>query len=418
MPACFALKRFADPIITLRGMLPMRTPWKHSLDRNSTEPASPFRFLSGRSFQERLQKLLDPAGICLNGRRCYDPSIHDERVYARILLQTSLGAGESYMAGWWDCDKLDVMFTRLFQAHPHSSIVPNRAHHLLETAVTRSQNFHTPSRAFEVGHRHYDLGNDLYQHMLDRRLIYSCAYWNNANSLDAAQEAKLDLICRKLDLQAGMRLLDIGCGWGGMARYAAEHYQVEVVGITVSQQQAALARSANRDLPVEIRLQDYRELNERFDRIVSVGMFEHVGVNNYRTYMQVVRHCLAPDGLFLLQTIGTNDPAGSRDPWTLRYIFPNSMLPSLHHIVAASTQILLIEDWHNFGADYDRTLMQWYANFEAAWDELKARYDERFHRMWRYYLLTSAASFRARRNQLWQIVFSRDGIPGGYRAPR
>jgi cyclopropane-fatty-acyl-phospholipid synthase len=147
-------------------------------------------------------------------------------------------------------------------------------------------------------------------------------------------------------------------------------------------------------------------------------MFEHVGFKNYAAYMQVVRRCLQPDGLFLLQTIGTNDVEGGNDPWTLRYIFPNSMLPSMQQITAAIQHTLIVEDWHNFGADYDRTLMAWYRKFEAAWEKLQHTYDERFYRMWRYYLLSSAASFRIRHNHLWQVVFSPNGVPGGYRAPR
>ena len=215
-----------------------------------------------------------------------------------------------------------------------------------------------------------------------------------------------------------MRVLDIGCGWGGLARYAAETHGVRVTGVTVSERQVELAREVCRGLPVEIRLQDYREVEGRFDRVVSVGMFEHVGVDNYRTYMQVVHRCLGAGGLCLLHTIGGNTSVRAVDPWVRAHIFPNSMLPSAAQIAAAAEGLFVIEDWQSLGPHYDRTLMAWHANFAAAWERLRAAYDERFFRMWRYYLLASAGSFRSRSNQLWQIVFSKGGLRGGYRPSR
>jgi len=254
--------------------------------------------------------------------------------------------------------------------------------------------------------------------MLGERLIYSCGYWKSASTLDEAQEAKLDLVCRKLDLQPGMQVLDIGCGWGGAAKFAAEHYQVEVVGITVSEKQARFGKGLCRGLPVEIRLQDYRNLEGRFDRIFSIGMFEHVGYKNYTTFMHTVNSHLKDGGIFLLHTIGGNRSVTKTDPWVERYIFPNSMLPSAIQICSAIEGLFILEDWHSFGADYDKTLMHWFQNFHDNWDALKEEYDERFYRMWKYYLLCSVGAFRAGINQLWQIVISPEGIPGGYRAPR
>jgi len=254
--------------------------------------------------------------------------------------------------------------------------------------------------------------------MLGKRLVYSCGYWNEAEDLDGAQEAKLDLVCRKLGLASGMHVLDIGCGWGEALRFAATHYGVSGVGITISEEQAQFARALCTGLPIEIRSQDYRDLNERFDRIWSIGMFEHVGLKNYRIYFEVVRQCLAADGLTLLHTIGGSRSTNHTDPWIEKYIFPNSMLPSAMQISAAHEGLFVMEDWHNFGADYDRTLMAWRRNFEHDWPLLRDRYDERFYRMWRFYLSASAASFRCRRNQLWQIVLSPEGVPNGYRALR
>jgi cyclopropane-fatty-acyl-phospholipid synthase len=304
----------------------------------------------------------------------------------------------------------------VLRADLDSRVRPGRL--LWEAAKARLFNPQKPSRAFEVGRRHYDIGNDLYGCMLDRRMTYSCGYWKEADNLDDAQEAKLDLIFAKLALEPGMRLLDIGCGWGGALQYAVERYGIEAVGITVSENQAALARERCAGLPVEIRLQDYRDMNERFDRVLSIGMFEHVGYKNYRAFMRIVRNSLDGDGLFVLQTIGRNFSGATIDPWIERYIFPNSMLPSAKQIAVAAEELFVLEDWHGFGPDYDRTLMEWHRNFEAGWKRLRESYDERFHRMWRYYLLSCAGAFRARKTQLWQIVFSPEGVPGGYRSPR
>jgi cyclopropane-fatty-acyl-phospholipid synthase len=221
-------------------------------------------------------------------------------------------------------------------------------------------------------------------------------------------------VCRKLGLESGMRVLDIGCGWGGAAQFAAQRYGVNVTGITISRHQAQAARERCRGLPVNILLEDYRSLTGQFDRIFSLGMFEHVGVRNYRTYFETLRRLLAGDGLLLLHTIGSNVSLTANDPWIERYIFPNSLLPSMAQITQAAESSWVIEDWHNFGVDYDRTLLCWHERFERRWPEIAAKYDERFRRMWRFWLLGSAAAFRARSNQLWQIVMSPHGVPGGY----
>jgi cyclopropane-fatty-acyl-phospholipid synthase len=364
----------------------------------------------------RAEQLLAFAGVRIGGGRPWDIRVHDERLFTRVMAEGTLGLGESYMDGWWDCDRLDAFIHRVMSADLETRIVPWKD--ALRVLWARLANLQRPGRAFEIGRRHYDLGNDLFTRMLDARMIYSCGYWEHAATLDEAQEAKLDLVCRKLGLRPGMRVLDIGCGWGGTARFAAERYGVSVVGITVSAEQAALARRACEGLAVEIRLQDYRDLEGTFDRVLSIGMFEHVGVKNYRTFFEVVRSRLAEDGLLLLHTIGSNISLRKNDPWTERYIFPNSMLPSARQITAAIEGLFVLEDWHGFGPDYDRTLLAWHANVERHWPELASRYDERFHRMWSYFLLSSAGGFRARKNQVWQLVLSPRGVPGGYRAPR
>jgi len=362
--------------------------------------------------RERVEILLEPADIAVNGGRPWDIIVHNDDLFRRILAHGSLGLGEAYMDGWWDCKQIDQFVCRLLTAG-----IDRKVKTLSMAAASiwaRLANRQSRKRALRVGTHHYDIGNDLYERMLDSRMIYSCAYWKGVDTLDAAQERKLDLICRKLHLEPGLRLLDIGCGWGGLARFAAERYGVQVVGITISREQLRWAEQLCRGLPVEIRFQDYRALNETFDRVVSVGMFEHVGYKNYRTFMKVVDRCLKPGGLFLLHTIGGNEPVTTTDPWIERYIFPNGMLPSASQITSAIEGLFILEDWHNFGPDYDRTLMAWWRRFEDAWPHLKGRYDERFHRMWRYYLLSCAGAFRAGSNQLWQIVLSRGGVRGCY----
>ena len=278
---------------------------------------------------------------------------------------------------------------------------------------------HSRGRDRDAVRYHYDVSNDFYRLWLDKEMVYSCAYFKRPeDSLDAAQEQKLDYICRKLRLQPGERLLDIGCGWGGLARHAARHYGVEVLGITVSRAQLVLASDRCAGLPVSFELMDYRELDGRFDKIASVGMFEHVGPKNHAAFFRIVRRLLAEEGLCLLQTIGTGDTSRTPDPWIDKYIFPNGKLPSARQLTSALESCLVIRDWHEFGADYDRTLMAWWHNFNRAWPALRSRYDTRFYRMWKYYLHVCAAGFRAGTTSLWQIVLSRPGGRSGYRSIR
>jgi len=370
--------------------------------------------------RKRVLALLETAGVHPGGDQPTDPRIHDERFYARVLSQGSLGLGESYMDGWWDVDSLDGLLTRLIGARLDQRVQGWASR--LDDLRAWLLNLQTARRARVVGKRHYDIGNDLFHRMLGRRMVYSCGYWREARDLDAAQEAKLDLVCRKLGLRPGMRVLDIGCGWGEALQYAAQRYGVSGVGVTISREQAEYARRLCDGLPIEIRLQDYREIDEPFDRIFSIGMFEHVGVRNYRNYFELARRCLADEpatggGLFLLHSIGSNRSVRHTDPWIGRYIFPNSMLPSAAQIARAIEGLFVVEDWHGFGVYYDRTLQAWRDNIEAAWDGLPD-YDARFQRMWRFYLCASMAVFRTRRAQLWQLVLSPRGVPGGYASMR
>jgi cyclopropane-fatty-acyl-phospholipid synthase len=395
-------------------------PIGHSGSSLSTPPTPPRLRLAARSFGalDVVTDLLAKEDIIVGGDRPWDIQIHDVRVADRVLTQGSLGLGESYMDRWWDCDALDEFFYRVLRGRLDEKVTAG-----INLQVIRSKffNLQNTRRAWRVGQVHYDLGNDFFAAMLDSRMTYTCGYWAEANDLESAQAAKLDLICRKLDLRPGMRLLDIGCGWGSLMRFAAENYGVSCVGLTISKEQSEFGTKDMGDLPVEFRLADYRSFNgngrEKFDRIASVGMFEHVGHKNYSTFFDVTRRSLADDGLFLLHTIGKNSRPGGIDPWINRYIFPNGELPALADIATYSEAGFVVEDVHNFGADYDKTLMAWHANFEETWPQLSDRYGDRFYRMWRYYLLACAGTFRARTNQLWQVLLSPGGVSGGYRRP-
>lgn len=362
-------------------------------------------------------KLLNPAGISINGKNPQDIQVHNEAFYNRVLTQGSVGLGESYMDGWWSSASLDQFFCRLLgqDIQNHFTLSLPFVWQLIKANLF---NLQATSKAFEVAHKHYDLGNDFFAPMLGKSMVYSCAYFKDTDNLDDAQYAKLDLVCRKLHLQKGQRILDIGSGWGTFAKFAAERYGVSVVGITVSREQKTFAEDLCRGLPVEFRLQDYRTLNEKFDHIVSIGMFEHVGLKNYRTYMQVARRCLKENGLFLLHTIGWPITSRAMDPWINKYIFPNGKIPSLKQITQSAENVFVVEDIHNFGADYDKTLMAWHKNFQEHWPAVAKSYDEKFHKMWQYYLLSCAGGFRARKIQLWQIVLSPNGVLGGYQSER
>jgi len=363
-----------------------------------------------------VQEMLSKADIQINGSNPWDIQVLNPEFFKRVMQEGSLGLGESYMDGWWECERLDIFFQRVLKAHLDQQL-PHHFRDTLRIAAARLTNLQSRKRAWIVGKEHYDLGNDLFTRMLDPYMQYSCGYWKQAETLEQAQQAKLQMICEKLQLEPGMSLLDIGCGWGGLAEYAARNFGVKVFGVTISAEQQKLAQQRCEGLDVTILLQDYRDLNQQFDRIVSVGMFEHVGPKNYATYFEVVDRNLKPDGLFLLHTIGANRTNDNVDAWINKYIFPNGCLPSVLHIAQASEPHFVMEDWHNIGADYDLTLMAWYQRFLTAWPELAEKYGERFKRMFTYYLNCCAGAFRARDIQLWQVVFTH-GAEGGLRVAR
>jgi cyclopropane-fatty-acyl-phospholipid synthase len=354
----------------------------------------------------RLQGLLAKADIKIDGGRPWDISVRDNRFYSRVLRFGSIGLGDSYLDGWWECRELGEFFYRILSSglDRYSQTSWRR---FVASGINLIFNAQTRERSKIVAERHYDLGNTLYEAMLDSRMVYTTARWrHSATTLDRAQEEKLHVVCEALALEPGMRLLDIGCGWGSLARFAAMKYGVSVVGVTLSREQLELARERCKGLPIEVELLDYRDIHGEFDRIASLGMFEHVGAKNYRTYFETALRLLKPDGLFYLSTIGSFASEHTDDPWLLKHIFPNSHIPAWQEIAKATDGLFSVKNRENWGDDYGRTVMAWRDNFERHWNELKSLYDERFHRMWRYYLLASAAAFRARHTASWQILLA------------
>lgn len=356
------------------------------------------------------------AGVVVNGAEPWDIQVHNEDFYSRVIRQPYLGLGESYMDGWWDCEKLDEFFFRTIRADLEDDLKNWKL--TARFLKARIFNYQKKSKAVEVAEKHYDIGNNLYKLMLGETMAYTCAYWKDAKNLDEAENAKFDLVCRKIGLKPGMKVLDLGCGFGSFLKYAATHYKISGVGVNVSKEQVKYARESTHGLPLEFQLIDYREAKGKFDRVVSIGLMEHVGYKNYTSLFKVAHDSLHEDGLFLLHTIGNINSVSAADPWTNKYIFPNGHLPSVKQLGGAMENLFMIEDLHNFGADYDKTLMAWHDNFIANWPKIKKDYDERFYRMWVYYLLSCAGAFRARKIQLWQMVLSKKGVVGGYTTVR
>jgi cyclopropane-fatty-acyl-phospholipid synthase len=365
--------------------------------------------------EEKVRSLLETAGIEINGRGNADIRVNNPGFYKRVLQSGSLGLGESYMDGWWECEQLDEFIYKVLKARLEEKIDFT---FWLQILKSRFINIQNKAGSKKVVEKHYDLSPELYMSFLDPYNQYTCGYFKDTNDLNRAQEQKLDLICKKLMLSANDKVLDIGCGWGGFAKFASENYKCHVTGITNSEEQVKYANEFCKNLPVTLIKSDYRDIKGEFDKILVCGMIEHVGYKNYKYFMRIVHDSLKEDGLFLLQTIGRNNSLVTSDPWVDKYIFPNSMTPSIKQIGASIEDLFVMEDWHSFGAHYEKTLKAWFENFDHSWDRIKAKYDERFYRMWKYYLLSFAGSFRARTNQLWQIVLSKRGIPGGYKSSR
>jgi cyclopropane-fatty-acyl-phospholipid synthase len=370
--------------------------------------------LPGRRCRSSVETLFARADVHIDGQRPWDIRVHRDRFFGRVLTQTDLGFGESYMDGDWSCDQLDELAARLFGAGLHHRW---RWVDRFDALIARLFSRQTRARVRRHVVPHYDLGNDLFEAMLDtRHMAYTCGYWRGgAETLEDAQEAKLELICRKLRLQPGMRILDIGCGWGGLAAFAASRYAVSVTGVTLSPQQARLGAERTRGLNVDIRVQDYRDVGGQFDRVVSVGCLEHVGHRNHRQFFEVVRARLGDGGHALVHSIGVSRTQYRGGRFLDTYLFPVVNLPSMAQIGRAIDGLFIVDDIHNFGTDYDRTLIAWHERFHRAWPHLDARYGQllrgRFRRMFEFYLLMTAGFFRSRQAQVWQTVLTPEGAP-------
>ena len=361
---------------------------------------------------ERLvREIFDSAGVGVNGRAPGDILVKNPAFYGRLIREASIGLGESYMDDWWESEQLDLFIEKLLRVDIKKKITGSlRMKWLtLQSVVTNMQ---SRARAKQVAHKHYDLGNDLYEVMLDKRMVYTCGYWKNATTLEEAQDAKLELICKKAKLKPGMRVVDLGCGFGGFALYAAEKYGCDVVGVTVSveQQRFAMNVAKAKKLPVDIRVEDYRNVRGTFDAVVSIGMLEHVGWRNHRNFMEVAHRCLKDGGNAVLHTIGSNESQKHGIPFFEKHIFPNAASPSIAQLGTAMENLFILEDVHNIGPDYRPTLLAWWKNFEAGYPTLdQKKYDERFYRMWKFYLLAAAGAVAARESQLWHLVLTRYG---------
>ncbi len=365
-----------------------------------------------------VEQILAIADIKINGDRPCDIRVYDDRFYERVVQDGSLGFGESYMEGWWDAPALDECMCKILSADLEKNVKPTWAMrwNYLKAKLFNMQE--KGGRSAKVIHEHYELGDDLYESMLGSTLAYTCAYWKGCSSLDDAQKIKFDLIAKKMGLKQGMKVLDLGCGWGGFSQHIAKNYGVEVVAVNLSEKQCAYARKICEGLPVEVRNQDYREVKGTFDRIISIGLMEHVGYKNYRGFMELIQRCLNDEGLALVHTIGRDTTAVTVEPWISKYIFPHGHLPSIVQIGEAIEGLFVMEDWHNFSVNYDTTLVSWFKNFEKNWDKIRSHYPDPFFKMWKYYLLSCAGAFRARNMQLWQLVLSKKGVEGGYESVR
>lgn len=375
----------------------------------------------GNKINEKLKNYirdrLATADVQINGDRPWDIQVCNEKFYPRILLQGPISLGETYVEGWWECQELDEFFSRIFRGGVYAQITPNNFDALRAKIINKFANLQTESDSFQLGEKHYDLNNELFKSILDKSMTCSCGYWKDAKTLDEAQEAKLDLVCHKLKLQSGMTVLDLGCGWGSFMKYAAEKYGVSCVGLTVSREQVKLGEELCQGLPVKFILQDYRQCEGKFDRVVSIEMLEHVGYKNHRAFMEVCHRCLSDDGLFLLETIGSSSSMTYGDSWFNKYLV-YSVPPSIAQIGNATEYLFVMEDLHNFGADFVPTELSWLNNFEENWEKLKPKYGEDLYRKWKFFFYYSASAFKSRYLQVWQIVFSKNGVVGGYQSVR
>lgn len=356
--------------------------------------------------EQKAIKLFEKADITINGSRDWDIQVHNKQFLSRVLRDGTIALGESYIEGWWDAKRIDQFIYKLLK----SGIVSYMQKPLIQKwydLKSKAINKQSKTKALKNASFHYNLGNRLFESTLDKSMNYSCAYWRNAKTLNQAQENKMHLICKKLKLEKGMKVLDIGCGWGGFAKFASEKYGVKVTGLTISKDQFDYAKKYCKKNNVEILLEDYRDHIGQYDRIICVEMMEHVGSKNHRKFVEKVYQNLKKEGLFLLQCISVNKILERNDPWIDKYIFPGSVPLCAKQINNATDNLFYIVDWEDFTQDYHRTMMEWHKNFKKNWKNIKNHYDKKFYRLWEFYLLCCPATALAKTHHLWQIVFAR-----------
>jgi cyclopropane-fatty-acyl-phospholipid synthase len=360
-----------------------------------------------------IKGLLLKAGITIGGNKPYDIHVHNEAFYDLVMTSGSLGLGESYIEKYWDCAQIDEFINRIIRADL-SSEVGKDFKSLARIILAKVKNYQKASQSASDISEHYDIGDGWYESFLDNRMVYTCGYWKNATNLDEAQEAKLNLSCRKEKIEDGMHILDIGSGWGSYAKYVLENFKnVTVTGISNCKTHVQYATNTCKAYKnrVEFQLHDWGKIAGKYDAIASFGMFEHVGPKNYRRFMKKVYNSLSSDeSLFLLHCISSNTATTSTDPYIQKRIFPGTVIPSVAGISKATDGLLKLEDWHLFGQDYDTTLMAWHNNFVKNFPELFkiGKFNERNFRKQVYYFCMCAGSFRANKNDLSQIVFSKN----------
>ena len=348
--------------------------------------------------------------------------LSDRSLYHKLVFNPELNAGEAYMDGRMSFEDSTLRdFLTLFSLNrlSLSSYPLQKVLRRVSRMFKKGQQANPIGKAQQNVAHHYDLGNDFYKLFLDEGLQYSCAYFtNDDNTLEQAQRNKLRLLAAKLNLSPGLKILDIGCGWGDLALYLARLADVEVVGVTLSKEQFELAnaraRKAGLDNRVRFELKDYRKVEDRFNRIVSVGMFEHVGVHHYGEFFGKINELMDDDGLALIHSIGHMSPPGTASPWLRKYIFPGAYSPALSEVFEVVEQnSLWVTDLEFLRLHYAKTLAHWAQRFEANRDKVEAMYDARFARMWEFYLISAEMMFRTGSQLVFhmQLARKRDAAP-------
>jgi len=359
-----------------------------------------------RATRRAVEQVFEGAGVRCNGSRLFDPQILDDRFYTACATRGTLGFGESYVANWWACDDLEELAYRLTVSRINQvgRFAPLLAMSYLVSLLRNNQ---TLERSRRVADRHYNIGNDLFFSFLGRYRNYSCALFEGTESLDAAQKAKMERICELLELSERDHLLDVGGGWGHLARHAALQHGCTVTSINIADEQITYAREMCAGLPVDVRKCDYRQLTGRYTKAAVVAMFTHVGSKNHRTFFECIHRCLPEGSRLVMETVGSSHSNVTLEPWTERHIFPGGVVPSLRQIDHAASGLFVRGYTREFGSHYVLTLRAWYDNLMAAWPELSTRYSESTLRTFEYFFLTVAGTFRAGRLKHWHLVMSK-----------